>query len=71
MHWTLKNIEDDAIAEGAQSWEFGPEQCLTSGERGAASPYRGGYACLWDDINADLATWKSNPLVWAISFKVL
>lgn len=60
--------EEDAIAEGAEPWKFGPEQCLTSGERGAASPYRSGYACLWDEINADRATWKSNPRVWAITF---
>lgn len=63
--------EEDSIAEGAQSWEFGPEQCLTTGERGASSPYRSGFACLWDDINADRATWKSNPWVWAVSFKAV
>jgi hypothetical protein len=61
--------EEDAIAEGAEPWQFGPEQCLTSGERGALSPYRSGYACLWDDINADRATWYSNPWVWALTFR--
>jgi hypothetical protein len=61
--------EEDAAAEGASPWEFGPEQALTSGERGAVLPYRGGFACLWDEINADRATWYSNPWVWAITFK--
>jgi hypothetical protein len=56
--------EEDAQAEGCEPWRFGPEQTMTSGERGAASPYRGGYACLWDDINGDRASWKSNPFVW-------
>jgi hypothetical protein len=60
--------EEDAKAEGCEPWEFSSEQCMTSGERGAASPYRGGYACLWDEINGDNATWKSNPWVWAITF---
>jgi hypothetical protein len=63
--------EADAKAEGCDPWQFGPEQTMTSGERGAVSPYRGGYACLWDEINADRATWKSNPWVWAITFKVV
>jgi hypothetical protein len=63
--------EEDAKAEGCEPWEFGPEQTMTSGERGADSPYRGGYACLWDEINGDKATWKSNPWVWAITFKVV
>lgn len=61
--------EEDAKAEGATPWEFGPEQCLTTGERGADSPYRSGFAYLWDCINADRATWKSNPWVWAVTFK--
>lgn len=61
--------ESDAMAEGAEPWKYGPEQCLTSGERGALSPYRSGFACLWDEINADRATWKSNPWVWVIEFK--
>lgn len=64
----LEITESDAMAEGASPWKFGPEQCLTNGERGAASPYRSGFACLWDDINADRATWKSNPWVWVVNF---
>lgn len=65
----LDITESDAKAEGASPWEYGPEQCLTSGERGALSPYRSGFACLWDEINADRATWKSNPWVWVVEFK--
>lgn len=62
--------EEDAKAEGCDPWSFGQEQTMTSGERGAASPYRGGYACLWDEINGDRASWKSNPWVWALTFSV-
>ncbi len=63
--------EADAIAEGAIPWEFDAAQPMTTGELGAASPYRGGYACLWDDINGDeyWKLWKSNPWVWVVSFE--
>lgn len=61
--------EEDAVAEGATTWEYNPEQPLTSGERGGDSPYRSGFAYLWDTINDQRATWKSNPFVWRISFK--
>ncbi len=61
--------EEDAIAEGCDPWPFNDQQTLTSGELGAASPYRGGYAVLWDEINDERATWKSNPFVWCIAFK--
>lgn len=61
--------EEDAIAEGCDPWTFNDEQPLTSGELGASSPYRGGYAVLWDEINDARAPWKSNPFVFVISFK--
>lgn len=61
--------EEDAKAEGCQPWQYGPDQTMTTGERGEDQPYRGGYACLWDEINDERATWKSNPWVWAYSFK--
>ena len=68
----LQNItEEDAKAEGCQPWQYDPMQPMTTGEMGAASPYRGGYACLWDEINDERATWKSNPWIWAYSFKRL
>ena len=62
--------EEDARAEGAEPWPFGPEQPMTSGELGAVCPYRGGFAVLWDDINTDRGfTWYSNPWVWAYTFQ--
>ena len=63
--------EEDAIAEGAAPWPHNPEQPMTSGELGSASPFRSGFACLWDDINAARGyTWFSNPWVWAYTFQV-
>jgi hypothetical protein len=68
----LQNItEEDAKAEGAQPWPHDPQQRMTSGELGIEQPYRGGFACLWDDINEDRATWLSNPHLWAYSLKRL
>lgn len=61
--------EEDAKAEGCEPWQFDPLQPMTTGELGTDSPYRGGYACLWDEIHDEVATWKSNPWVWAVSFK--
>jgi hypothetical protein len=37
--------------------------------RAGDSPYRASFACLWDEINGDRATWASNPWVWAIAFR--
>jgi hypothetical protein len=67
-------MEDDAKAEGVTSWAdirgcWSEEQTLTSGERMLDSPYRSGFAVLWDEINGDRALWKSNPFVWVVSFK--
>jgi len=66
--------EEDARAEGVEPFfdrfpSVGRDQRLTSGELAADSPYRAAYAVLWDEINADRATWKSNPWCWAISYK--
>ena len=61
--------EEDAKAEGATPWPHDPQQRMTSGELGIEQPYRGGFACLWDDINEDRATWLSNPYLWAYSLK--
>jgi len=68
--------EDDAKAEGARPFfetfpMFGREQTITSGERCADAEHRAGFAVLWDEINADRATWKSNPFVWVVSFRLL
>lgn len=61
--------EADAQAEGCDTWPYNPEQTLTSGERAGDSPYRSGYALLWDEINDERATWKSNPFVWVYTFE--
>jgi hypothetical protein len=61
--------EEDAKAEGAEAFPFG-NQRLTTGEVGADMPFRSGFAVLWDEIYTDRGfPWKSNPWVWAISFK--
>lgn len=58
--------EEDAKAEGCSPWPHDPNQPMTSGELGSLFPYRGGYACLWDDINDKAgARWFDNPWVWA------
>jgi hypothetical protein len=62
--------EEGAIAEGVPTWDFDPQQPMTTGELGADSPYRGGFAVVWDDIN-EKHTWKSNPWVWVYQFKLL
>jgi len=62
--------EEGAKAEGVQPWAFDSQQPMTTGELGADSPYRGGFAVLWDDINEE-HTWKSNPWVWVYQFKLL
>lgn len=61
--------EADAKAEGCEPWPFDKNQPMTSGELGSSWPYRGGYAVLWDEINDERATWKSNPYVWVVEFK--
>ena len=63
--------EEDAEAEGATPWEFDPDQPLTTGERAGDSPHRSGFAYLWDCINEDRATWKSNPWVWVEGFRLV
>jgi len=66
--------EEDAKAEGARDFfEMFPsirrDQPLTSGDIAADSPVRAGFAVLWDEINGDRATWKSNPWIWAVTFR--
>lgn len=71
----LRDIsEEDAKAEGVLPFferfpDCGKDQRLTSGELAAYYPYRASLAVLWDEINGDRATWKSNPWVWCISFR--
>jgi hypothetical protein len=60
--------EADAKAEGVEPWSFGPYQNMTTGEYGATYPYRGGFACVWDELQ-EAHTWKSNPWVWVYEFR--
>jgi hypothetical protein len=59
--------EEDARAEGAAPWH---EAELTStGEHcGERRAHYAGFADLWQGINGE-ETWKSNPWVWALTFK--
>jgi hypothetical protein len=68
--------EEDARAEGVPSFFerftcIGRDQCLTSGELCAESPYRASFAVLWDELNGDRAVWKSNAFVWVIGFRLV
>lgn len=63
--------EEDAIAEGvAPFFErfscIGRDQRLTTGELAADAPHRASFAVLWDELNGDRATWKSNPFVFRV-----
>jgi hypothetical protein len=71
--------EADAKAEGIESWVtrrardfpcLSEQQTMTTGERMLDCPHRASFAVLWDEINGDRATWKSNPWVWAVDFEV-
>lgn len=55
--------EDDAIAEGVKQ-TFGRGPC---GQEGVIEDF----AALWDSINGKTAPWDSNPVVWAISFRLV
>lgn len=67
----------DAIAEGVD-WKTCPQEIDPRGAflmvKGEAAmtrvDYRGGYAKLWDSINAKRGySWLSNPWVWVIEFR--
>jgi hypothetical protein len=49
--------EDDARSEGVEL------------PRNPMGSYRGAFMVLWDSINADRASWASNPWVWVVNFK--
>jgi hypothetical protein len=59
--------EEDALAEGVESWPHSPEQwdCAHSFRFGDA-PYKGSFCVLWDMINGhrDGAAWIANPWTW-------
>lgn len=61
--------EDDARAEGVN-----PSDAHIVIKDGNRQPdmertHRGAFACLWDDINGDRASWASNPWVWRVEFR--
>lgn len=70
----LDITDEDAKREGVRPFfealpNIGREQHITTGELAADAEYRAGFALLWDELNADRATWKSNPYVWRVEFK--
>lgn len=61
--------EDDARAEGVN-----PSDAHIVIKDGNRQPdmertHRGAFACLWDGINGDRASWESNPWVWRVEFR--
>jgi hypothetical protein len=59
-----KISEEDAIKEGFY-------QAVRESASGVGQDVVGWYARLWDRINGKTYPWKSNPLVWIYTFKVL
>ncbi len=68
--------EEDAKAEGVESWETlraRESQTMTSGERMLDCPHRASFAVLWDDINGHRGfdfLWSRNPWVWVVEFSL-
>lgn len=67
--------EEDAKAEGVEPLTgIGADQPLAGESRGrthGSHPHTLALAVLWDTINADRATWASNPWVWVVGFRRL
>lgn len=62
--------EDDARAEGVGRAPHCDHVRFSCEEVGCAgSGHRGGFAALWDSINAERARWASNPWAWVVEFK--
>lgn len=56
----------DAGMDGYERWDCCVEEC----DCGHIKPTTA-FRHLWDSINADRASWDSNPWVWAVSFEVI
>ena len=66
--------EDDARAEGVHPEKtklISDEQPIIAGDgrTKGSHPHTFAFACLWDDINNERASWMSNPWVWVVSFE--
>lgn len=63
--------EDDARAEGVNPSDA--HIVIKDGDRqpDMERTHRGAFACLWDGINGDRASWASNPWVWRVEFRVV
>jgi hypothetical protein len=62
--------EADAMAEGCERLEYGPFTIGGQPVHPYTSTYAESFRQLWGKINGP-ETWEANPLVWAISFKVV
>jgi hypothetical protein len=66
--------EEDAKAEGVESWDSLSREQVIPGPGFDGALYRDNlhrlpFSDLWDSINAKRAPWDSNPWVWAVSFR--
>lgn len=61
--------EEDARAEGAVPDQLCPAGFLDTRNLDPSHTHRGAFACLWDSINSQRASWASNPWVWVVEFK--
>lgn len=63
--------DEDAIAEGVEQLDRPGFWKAYDCREGFCTTAARSFETLWQSINAKRAPWDSNPLVWAISFKVI